>query len=247
MWAIVDRRRFLVGTSAALLAQAGLVSTGGRFPTLPAVRGADPFGFSAFATQRWPELRLARPQPDYGVDYTALLPANRAIESGSLQIQLHGGEAADGRIIARVQDWLRWEEFLRCGQRGLLVAAPSSPGHSRFFAMDSREARRAGRHETRAVVIPTAYELDDVTFALLWACASLDIGPQADDQELTVARGELASYENLRSSAVSREAAPSWARRRKCGWVPISAPATSCGILVFADRACVLDAGAVWW
>ena len=208
VWAIVDRRRFLVGTSAALLAQAGLVSTDGRSSDLPALRGVDSFEFSAFATQRWPELRLARPQPDYGVDYTALLPANRAIEGGSLQIQLHGGENADGRIIARVQDWLRWEEFLRCGQRGLLVAASSSPGHSRFFAMDSREARRrAGRHETRAVVIPAAYELDDVTFALLWACASLDAGLQADDQELTVARGELAPYENLPSSAVSREAA----------------------------------------
>ena len=53
----------------------------------------------------------------------------------------------------------------------------------------------------------TRYELDDLTLGLLWACASLDAGLQADDQELTVALGELAPYENLPSSAVSREAA----------------------------------------
>jgi hypothetical protein len=42
---------------------------------------------------------------------------------------------------------------------------------------------------------------------LLWACASLDEGLQADDQELSAALGDLAPYEDLPSSAVSREAA----------------------------------------
>ena len=208
MWAIVDRRKFLVGTSAALLAQAGLVSVGERLPNRSALHDVDPYGFSVFATRRWPKLRLARPQPDYGVDYTVLLHESRGIEGASLQIHLQSGEATDGSVIATVDNQPRWEEFSRCGQRGLLVAASSSREPSKFFAMDSREARRrAGRHETRTVAIPTAYELDDVTFALLWACASLDTGLQTDDQELTAARGELASYENLPSSAVSREAA----------------------------------------
>jgi hypothetical protein len=67
--------------------------------------------------------------------------------------------------------------------------------------------RRAAHHDTPAVAIPDAYELDDLTFALLWACASLDTGLQLDDQELTMAVGELAPYESLPSSAVSREAA----------------------------------------
>ena len=158
--------------------------------------------------QRWPDLRLSRPQPDYGIDFTALFPASRAVEGAVLQLQLHDAEAADGRALATVKNVLRWEEFSRGTSRGLLVAASQSPEGPRFFAIDSREAaRRAAHNGTPAVVIPDAYELDDLTFALLWACASLDTGLQMDDQELTMAVGELAPYESLPSSAVSREAA----------------------------------------
>jgi hypothetical protein len=216
VWATVDRRTFLVGTSAALLAQAGLGLADGSIRAQPsssdmrrvAAGAPDPFGFAAFARQRWPELRLSRPQPDYGIDFTALFPASRAVEGAVLQLQLHDAEVADGRAFATVKNLLRWEEFSRGTGRGLLVAACQSPEGPRFFALDSREATRRGAHnDTPAVVIPDAYELDDLTFALLWACASLDTGLQMDDQELTMAVGELASYESLPSSAVSREAA----------------------------------------
>src|SRR5262249_36597042 len=156
----------------------------------------DPYGFYAFARDRWPTLQLARPQPDYGVDYTAVLSISRAVEGAVLQLQLQGAEVAEGRAIATTKNLLRWEEFSRCTERGLLVAACPSPERSRFFAIDSREARRrTGHHDTPRIAIPAAYELDDLTFGLLWACASLDNGLQADDQDLTVARAELAPYE----------------------------------------------------
>jgi len=218
VWATLDRRTFLVGTSAALLAQAGLGSPDGSIRGQPSsgdmrwvTAGAtDPFGFAAFARQQWPDLRLSRPQPDYGIDFAALFPPSRAIEGAvlQLQLQLHDAEVADGRALAAVKNLLRWEEFSRGTGRGLLVAACQSPEGPRFFAVDSREAaRRAAHNDIPAVVIPDAYELDDLTFALLWACASLDTGLQMDDQELAMAVGELAPYESLPSSAVSREAA----------------------------------------
>jgi hypothetical protein len=216
VWATVDRRTFLVGTSATLLAQAGLGRTDGSIRAEPpfgdthvvAAGTPDPFGFIEFARQRWPDLRLSRPQPDYGVDFTALFPASRVIDGAVLQLQLQEAEATDGRALATVKNLLRWEEFSRGTGRGLLVAACRSPEGPRFFAMDSREAvRRAAHNDSHAVAIPDAYELDDLTFALLWACASLDTGLQMDDQELTMAMGELAPYETLPSSAVSREAA----------------------------------------
>lgn len=167
----------------------------------------DPFGFTAFARERWPDLRLSRPVPDYGVDFTALFPANRGVEGAVLQLQLHDAEATNGRALATVTNLLRWEEFSRSNGRGLLVAACQSPGGPRFLAIDSREAgRRAAHCDIPAVAVPDAYELDDLTFGLLWACASLDTGLQVDDQELTVAVGELAPYQSLPSSAVSREA-----------------------------------------
>jgi hypothetical protein len=216
VWATVDRRTFLVGTSAALLAQAGIDLADGSIRDQPwsgdtrwvAPATPDPYGFATFAGQRWPELRLSRPHPDYGVDFTAVLPANRAVEGAVLQLQLHDAEAAADRALATIKNLLRWEEFCRGTARGLLVAACQSPEGPRFFAIDSREAARRGAHcDTPAIAIPDAYELDDLTFALLWACASLDTGLQMDDQELTMAVGELAPYESLPSSAVSREAA----------------------------------------
>jgi len=216
VWATVDRRTFLVGTSAALLAQAGLDLAGGSIlgPPMSADMRAiappapDPYGFAAFIRERWPDVRLSRPQPDYGVDFTALLPVNRAVGGAVLQLQLHDAEATDGRALASVKNLLRWEEFSRGTGRGLMVAACHSPEGPRFFAIDSREAgRRAAHCDTPAVAVPDAYELDALTFGLLWACTSLDTGLQVDDQELAVAAGELAPYESLPSSAVSREAA----------------------------------------
>ena len=208
VWATIGRRTFLVGTSAALLTRMGLTETGELLTESPLVGNADLFGFMAFMNERWPDVRLSRPHPDYGVDYNALLPANRAVEGTAVQFQLQEARTMGGRAIVAVKDQLRWKDFARGGGRGLVAATSRASGRPRFFVMDVREARRhAALHGEASVAVPEAYELDDLTFALLWACASLDTGIQADDQELTVALAELAPYEGLPSSAVSREAA----------------------------------------
>ena len=208
VWATIGRRTFLVGTSAALLTRMGLTETGELLTESPLVGNADLFGFGAFMNERWPDVRLSRPHPDYGVDYNALLPANRAVEGAAVQFQLQEARTMGGRAIVAVKDQLRWKDFARGGGRGLVAATSRASGRPRFFVMDVREARRhAALHGEASVAVPEAYELDDLTFALLWACASLDTGIQADDQELTVALAELAPYEGLPSSAVSREAA----------------------------------------
>src|SRR5215472_1710718 len=94
VWVTVNRRRFLVGTSAALLAQAGAASVAGL--ALDAAPGdtADPYSFTAFVRERWPTVRLSRPQPDFGVDYIALLPADRPIDGASVQIQLQEAQVS---------------------------------------------------------------------------------------------------------------------------------------------------------
>lgn len=137
-----------------------------------------------------------------------MLPANRALEGAAVQLHLQEARTTDGRAVVATKDLLRWEEFARGSGRRLLAAASRTAGHPRFFVMDVREARRrAALHGRAGVSVPEAYELDDLTFALLWACASLDTGLQADDQELTAAVSELAPYEELPFSAVSHEAA----------------------------------------
>src|SRR5262249_19529828 len=141
VWVTVNRRRFLVGTSAALLAQAGAASVAGL--ALDAAPGdtTDPYGFTAFVRERWPTVRLSRPQPDFGVDYIALLPADRPIDGASVQIQLQEAQVSDGRAVTAVKNLLRWEEFSRCAHRGVLVATCKVP-ERRFFVIDAREARR---------------------------------------------------------------------------------------------------------
>ncbi len=131
------------------------------------------------------------------------------MEGATLQLQIQAGGITDARAVAEVRDLLRWDEFSRGNARGLLIASCQQLGQRRYFAIDSRDAwRRAARHGTTSVPIPEAYELDDLTFALLWANASLDTGLQVDEQELAITIGELAPYGEMTSSAVSREAAP---------------------------------------
>ncbi|MFC6083714.1 hypothetical protein [Sphaerisporangium aureirubrum] len=206
MWARLGRRTFLVGSTAALLAQVGPLA--GGTPALGEV--ADPYGFTSLMRERWPELKLSRPSPDYGVDLTALFPAGRVLEGSSLQMQFHDASVSNGRALASLTNLPRWTQFSRTSGRALLVGADLSNGAPRFFALDAREARRrlSNSPDSGSIAIPTAYELDDFSLGLLWACASLDGGLQADDQDLALSREELSAYEKLSASAVSREAAP---------------------------------------
>ncbi|MER7209810.1 hypothetical protein ABT340_22340 [Streptosporangium sp. NPDC000239] len=206
MWAKLDRRTFLVGSTTALLAQLSPLTSAG--PLIGQVD--DPYGFTALISERWPDLRLSRPFPDYGIDVTALLPAGRVLEGSALQMQFHDATPSNGRALTTLTNLPRWTEFSSGTGRALLVGADKSAGTPRFFALDAREAKRrlANSPGSGSIVIPTAYELDDFTFGLLWACASLDGGLQADDQELALSREQLAAYEKLSASAVSREAAP---------------------------------------
>ncbi|MEU8104495.1 hypothetical protein AB0C18_12325 [Nonomuraea muscovyensis] len=208
VWAKLNRRTFLVGSTAALLTQVGAGLSPSSLPTIGAPD--DPFGFAELVKSRWPDLKLSRPTPDYGVDLTALLPDGRAMEGAVLRMQFHEASTVNGRAMTTLTNAARWAEFSRATSRGLLIGVDKTAGPPRFFALDAREARRrlANSPDSGSVAIPSAYELDDLTYGLLWAAASLDDGLQADDQELAASHEELAAYEKLSASAVSREAAP---------------------------------------
>ncbi|GAA3194568.1 hypothetical protein GCM10010486_74970 [Nonomuraea roseoviolacea subsp. carminata] len=208
VWAKLNRRTFLVGSTAALLTQVGMGLPSSSLPTISVPD--DPFGFVALAKSQWPGLRLSHPSPDYGVDLTALLPDGRAMEGAVLRMQFHEASTTAGRAMTMLTNVPRWAEFSRATSRGLLIGVDKAAGQPRFFALDAREARRrlANSPDSGSVAIPDAYELDDFTYGLLWAAASLDDGLQADDQELAASHEELSAYEKLSASAVSREAAP---------------------------------------
>ncbi|WP_328760540.1 helix-turn-helix domain-containing protein [Streptomyces sp. NBC_00271] len=201
----LDRRALLragAGISAAAVA-------GFPMPGSPAVT-EDPFGFARSATESWSGLRLSRPAPEFGVDWHALLPGGRSMLGSQLSLQVHPARVEGGRVIVSVPDQQRAEEFLARPHRGLLVGAVDAGGASRFYVLDGRAARakltrNAGVCEVAA---PAAYELDDLTYGILWAVSNYDDALQADDQALSETRSDLRAYERLSASAVSREAAP---------------------------------------
>ncbi len=207
MWVEVNRRGFLVGSAAALLQAAGALSPVAGAAERLALPREDPVGFASAVQRMWPGLRVSRPVPDYGVDWMLLLPGGQAVEGATAKVQVHPAQNVDGRVLVDALDMRRWTEFSRGSGRGLLVAADISAEPPRFFAVDTRVPRHAADRGLQ-VSVPTAYELDDLSCAILWATANLDAGLQADDQELSMSKPSLAAYENLPTSAVSRDAVP---------------------------------------
>lgn len=127
-----------------------------------------------------------------------------------LSLQVHPARIEGSRVIVSVPDQRRAEEFLTRPNRSLLVGAVNAEGVSRFYALDGRSARSrlAKNGGVYEVAAPTAYELDDLTYGILWAVSNYDDALQADDQPLAETRSDLKAYERLSASAVSREAAP---------------------------------------
>ncbi|MER5509328.1 helix-turn-helix transcriptional regulator [Streptomyces sp. NPDC002766] len=199
-------RRALLRAGAGIGAAA---MAGFPMPASAAV-AEDPFGFAPSVSESWPGLRLSRPDPAFGVDWHALLPGGRSMLGSQLSLQVHPARIEGRRVIVSLPDQRRAEEFLARPHRGLLVGAVATGGATRFFALDGRAARtkitRVGG--VCEVAAPTAYELDDLTYGILWAVSNYDDALQADDQALAETRSDLKAYERLSASAVSREAAP---------------------------------------
>lgn len=211
VWAEVDRRSFLVGSAAALLSQGGTGPTAGTPVGAPAISAVnDPFGFAKTVAAEWSDLRLSQPVPDHGVDWTALMPGGRSMLGSDLSLQLHPARIEGGRAIVSLPDQRRVSSFLDRPGRGLLIGAAGDEEAPQFYVLDGRNAgRRLARSAgIQEVTAPLAYELDDLTFGILWAVSNYDDALQADDQALAETRTDLERYDRLSSSAVSREAAP---------------------------------------
>src|SRR5262249_24352926 len=88
-------------------------------------------------------------------------------------------------------------------RRGMLVDVDDHDEIPRLFGLGIRRAVRPPPHVGRlssAVSVPRAFELDDVTYAIIWAVVNLDDALLSDDGALDQRRRELRAYErHLRS------------------------------------------------
>jgi hypothetical protein len=94
-------------------------------------------------------------------------------------VQVHPFKAAaDGSTFLPVVGGLRFDQFMPAPHRGMLIGIDDQAHTAaRLFGADLREAHRKiaqSRGVPSAVVIPRAYELDDITYGIIWALISLD-------------------------------------------------------------------------
>lgn len=212
VWGENDRRTFLVASAAMLVQQAtGVGGAGHAVPESAWTGPADPFGFADAAATAWPGLQLSRPSADFGgVDWHVMLPGGRNMVGAETAVQIHPARLTDGTATLSIPDSRRADAFLSRSGRGMLIGAAQDGDSTSFFVLESREAQNRLRKAqgVQEVMLPTAYELDDFTYGILWAVSNLDDALQADDQALHETRHDLKAYERLSASAVSREAAP---------------------------------------
>ena len=155
--------------------------------------------------ERCPGVRLSRTTPDFGIDWTLMLPGNATIA-----VQVHPATTEpEGRVRVEVHDVARLHEFLRTTHRALVLGIEQDPD-PRIYVLDARTVRHglAERHHARAVLsIPQAYELDDLTYGVLWAASNLDDCLLADDLALAENQRMFRAYQRLPTSEVTREVA----------------------------------------
>jgi DNA-binding XRE family transcriptional regulator len=202
----IDRRTVLVATASALAFLADFPVDGTLVPARPVfARIFDTFG--TVVSERWPGAAAveAAPQPG-GAEWRLLLPSGRSMPGTLADVRLMPAVPRGDRAVLELADPGVLEGFARRGGRGFIVAALED--ESRYLLLDARTARsrvRAG-HET--VAVPYGFELDDLTFGIVWAVANLDDALLSDDRALDDARHDLKAYERLTASSVGRESAP---------------------------------------
>ena len=116
----------------------------------------------------------------------------------------------DGRIVVNMPADLGGEPFHRRPGRSLVIGVVENDHHAaRFFGLDSRQARQrlARAPHVGRMLVPRAYELDDLTVGLLWAVSNLDEALLDDDAVLAASRDHLAVYEQRPRSAVGHDIA----------------------------------------
>jgi hypothetical protein len=204
----MQRRTFLLG-GVATLSTSTTIKTSPVSSRALAIRCNDEFGFATAITDRWPATVLSRPIPADGTDWRVRLPAGRIFDGAELTTQVHANVAQPGRVALVRPERRRLAQFTRPRQRGLLVAADDTVDGGAYYALDVRESARQAIEtpDNPTITIPRAYLLDDMTYGAVWAMTNLDDAVLADDGPLHTHRQDLAHYEGLTGSTVSREEA----------------------------------------
>jgi hypothetical protein len=151
---------------------------------------ADAHAFELAVRAKWPDVCMSAPVPDQGMDWLVRLPAGRALDvAGALAVQAHPLKTApDGSVYLPVAGGRRLDQLAETSHRAMLAGiAEQQQEPARLYGVDLREAHRRITRSPgvpSAVAIPRAYEIDDLTYGIIWAVTSLDDALLADDSTL---------------------------------------------------------------
>ncbi|WP_194838900.1 hypothetical protein [Nocardia sp. XZ_19_369] len=121
-------------------------------------------------------------------DHVIYTPPGRYFAGTSTPAIVAPARMASGRVVA---DTSRLPSPAQA--RRLLIAATETSNGPRYFGLDPRRARSrsAASNLTTPVLIPTAYELNEFTTAILWAITNFDEALLDDYAELVAAGQHL--------------------------------------------------------
>jgi len=198
----VDRRTVLLATASTLAFLIENPVDGTLVPARPAFTQV----FGALGG-RWPGARVVERLPhSSGDELQLLLPSGRSMPGTIASIRVAPAVVKDDDAVLEPVGLQEMEQYAYRSARGFIAAALED--ESRLFLLDARSARSRMRNGQQSLSIPLDFELDDLTFGILWAVANLDDALLSDDRALDEARHDLSAYERLSASSVGRECAP---------------------------------------
>jgi hypothetical protein len=136
-------------------------------------------------------------------------PAGRYFSDATIPAQIRPAIVEHGRVHIGIPTDVAVHLFLRRPRRALVIGRADGADRPHLYGLDSRHALRrlAGLPDGARLLLPSAYRLDELTLAVLWAVANLDEALLADDGLIEEHRGDVAGYQAMTRSSVGRDLA----------------------------------------
>lgn len=144
-----------------------------------------------------------------GTDFSFDTPAGRFFAGSTITATSYPARD-DGRIVVRVPADIARDPVLLRPRRALVLGYADGRNRLRLFCLDVRTTRNrlANAIDGAPLLIPSAYELDDLTAGILWAVTNLDDALLDDDGTLAEIEPRLRARDSAANSSGGRDLAP---------------------------------------
>ncbi|KUN58800.1 hypothetical protein AQJ46_41725 [Streptomyces canus] len=182
---------------------------------LPGVLDGASRAAAMLVDSRWSTSMLHPTAPVAGVDGAWYLDGLDLLDSTSVAAQMYVATAHlnDDVVAIGSHDYPHVRQFVRPTRRALLLASVEERqdgSEGSLYVLDAAHARRllALDRPVERLPIPTAYQLDDLTFAVVRSLITADNALGADDRLLDSEEQGMEQHLQKERSVVARESVP---------------------------------------